>query len=250
MIYLQILLLISILGGGMLLLAQNWSPVLPLVILGSQVAVLPLALWILVFVVAGILTSAILQFLNYLAGRFTRGSVRTPPPPPSPRSRYSETPSTRPPKARRSSKQGRIEEEPVKRIFKEEWEFGQEWDFEDASTVATPTPDVQEWGKKDEPEDEDWNIEKPPVQPTQPTFKRSLDRSETIKRESVNFEVRQEPKNVSQSGSVYTQQYREAKSSESGLDKKEQVYDANYRVITPPVRQPPPETTEEEEDWI
>jgi len=250
MIYVQILLLISILGGGMLLLAQNWSPVLPLVILGSQVAVLPLALWILLFVVAGILTSAILQFLNYLSGRFTRESVRTPPPSPSPRSRYSETPSTRPPKAHRSSKQGRMEEEPVIRTYRGEWEFGQEWDFEDASTVDSTKPEVQEWAKKGEPEDEDWNIDKPPVQPTQPRFKRSLERPETIKRELVDFEVRQEPKDVSQSGSVYSQRYREATSDQEGVDKNEQVYDANYRVIMPPVRQPPPETTEEEEDWI
>lgn len=70
-----------------------------------------------------------------------------------------------------------------------------------------------------------------------------------------NFEVRQEPKSSSQSGSVYSYSYREP--SDSGVGKTEAVYDANFRVITPPYRKPVENQNsddweskaEDDEDW-
>jgi hypothetical protein len=57
--------------------------------------------------------------------------------------------------------------------------------------------------------------------------------------------VKQEPKTGSQSGSVYSYGYREQ--SNSGVGKADAVYDANYRVITPPYQKPV--EPEEDDDW-
>jgi hypothetical protein len=63
--------------------------------------------------------------------------------------------------------------------------------------------------------------------------------------DSTSYEVNQEPKTASKSGSVYSYSYREP--SESGVGKTEAVYDANYRVITPPYQKPP--EPEDDDDW-
>lgn len=61
-----------------------------------------------------------------------------------------------------------------------------------------------------------------------------------------NHEAEQQPKTGSWSGSVYSYGYRD--SSSSGVGQTESVYDADYRIITPP---PPADTsipTQEEKD--
>lgn len=57
------------------------------------------------------------------------------------------------------------------------------------------------------------------------------------------YEVRQQPKTATQSGSVYSYSYRESK--DSGVGKTDRVYDADYRVITPPYKPP----VEQQDDW-
>lgn len=69
--------------------------------------------------------------------------------------------------------------------------------------------------------------------------------SQNIPKDSTNYEVRQEPKSSNQAGSVYSYSYREPQ--DSGVSKTEAVYDANYRVITPPFRQP--SEKENSDDW-
>ena len=69
----RIVLLLLVLGGLSLLLAQNWLPVLQLVFLGMRTPALPLAIWILIGVAAGALTSllitALFKLSNYLAAQ-------------------------------------------------------------------------------------------------------------------------------------------------------------------------------------
>ncbi len=61
-------------------------------------------------------------------------------------------------------------------------------------------------------------------------------------REST-YESKQEPKSSYRSGSVYSYGYREPK--DTGVGKTEAVYEADYRVITPPYQEP----SVEAEDW-
>ena len=107
----------------------------------------------------------------------------------------------------------------------------------------TPTPAAEsDWETTGEKGD--WNTEESAAK--RENFDRSLKEDE-----SKTFEVPQEPKTASRSGSVYSYGYREPK--DKGVGKTEQVYDANYRVITPPYRQNAEQQTDEDEsdqDWI
>jgi hypothetical protein len=85
----QIILLLAILGGLALLLVQNWSPVLPLIFLGLTTPALPLAVWILIGLVAGASTSIAIANLFNLATYFAQPQPKrkrqfTPPPSPQP----------------------------------------------------------------------------------------------------------------------------------------------------------------------
>jgi hypothetical protein len=75
--------------------------------------------------------------------------------------------------------------------------------------------------------------------------------------------VAQEPKTTSQEGTIYSQTYREPRDAASRLRDRtaekpsskpstaNQVYDANYRVINPPLRPVEPSNVEEDdEDWL
>ena len=67
------------------------------------------------------------------------------------------------------------------------------------------------------------------------------------------YEVQRPPQKSSQSGSVYSYTYKEAKSDKRG--RIEDVYDADYRLITPPYHQKPEESpisqeSEDDDDWI
>jgi hypothetical protein len=66
----RIALLLVVLGGLTLLLGQNWSPVLPLIFLGAKTQALPLAIWILLSIAAGAITSLLITGLFKLANYF------------------------------------------------------------------------------------------------------------------------------------------------------------------------------------
>jgi hypothetical protein len=83
--------------------------------------------------------------------------------------------------------------------------------------------------------------------------------SQEVRENPKNYEFPQEPKTQSWSGSVYSFGYREPKNT--GVGQTESIYDANFRVITPPYS--PPSTSfnlekqksnnnsnnDEDEDW-
>lgn len=107
----------------------------------------------------------------------------------------------------------------------------------------TPPPPSREEVAGWEPEDEEWDIEEPPKEGTTTTSVRDSTEADRVNRTA--YEAPQNPVNRPPSG-VYSYSYRE--SDRSGAGKSETVYDANYRVITPPNSQR--ETTaSDEEDW-
>jgi hypothetical protein len=133
-----------------------------------------------------------------------------------------------------------------------------EWELEDNAWVEgdqtkrypkpetaaeTPqTPEEKEWATKKQ--EEDWDLEKPPREPTIPALKRKIE-------ESINLEsLRNQPSRHSQRFEAYQRQ----KQQQRGRQNEQQIYDAQYRVIKPPQESPPPiapdDEENEEEDWV
>ena len=203
----RILLILTVLGGLTLLLAQNWSPVLPLVFLGIKTQALPLAILILLSITAGALTSLLITGFFKLSNYFAAQQLRY-------RGQDKAT--------RRSSS-------------------NQDYDApsspkppQSSATNSTPS-DASDWDS--EPKDDNWDFD-------EDADNERNSRSQDEVR-STNYERQQQPKSSSQSGSVYSYGYREP--SSSGVGKTESVYDADYRVIKPPYKEP--DKAKEDEDW-
>lgn len=209
----RLILLLVILGGLTLLLAQNWSPVLPLVFLGVKTQALPLAIWISIGVATGAFTSLVISGLFKLSNYFARSSLskrrKAQAPPPRSSTQRREEPSTT-----ASAKQ--------------------------PDTESTPSDASDDWVSNSTTNDDDWDFEE------DAEHKRNFSSQNTV-RDSTTYEISSEPKTGYQSGSVYSYSYREP--SNSGVGKTEAVYDANYRVIKPPRSQVDKPQDDEADDW-
>lgn len=207
----------AVLGGLTLLLAQNWSPVLPLVFLGIRTQPLPLAMWILFSTTAGAVTSVFISSLFNLSTYFARQQRPT---------------RLKSPPASGNAKQTRREEAFSRPVSGEP----------QASTTESRSSDaVDDWDTNNSTND-DWDFEEKSNVGRTPSPEDTEDRDQSYERE-------QKPKSGSQSGSVYSYSYRQPKNS--GVGKTESVYDADYRVIIPPYQ--PPTTTnqknDDDDDW-
>lgn len=227
-----VLLLIIALGLGVLALS-NWSPALALVFLGMQTPALPLAVWVGGAIAAGALTSFFFQFLSYLQRGYSAPRVTRPRSAPSPAGWTRPDP---PEPATQSDVEAETDFTPPKTptdSVASDWEESSEgdWNFTPEEESTSQGWEQQEFRRE------------PPQEPA-----RTEPRDREQRRES-------KPKSPSQSrsSSTYSYGYREPK--DSGVGKTEVVYDANYRVITPPYRNlEEPETRDraeeaEEEDW-
>jgi hypothetical protein len=210
----RLILLVTVLGGLMLLLVQNWSPVLSLVFLGMKSKPIPLAIWILFSTAAGAFTTIFVTSLLNLSNSFAGQQRRATP------SRSSTT-------STRATSQTR-REEPAPR-----------------PSPPPSEPQTESRRTRDEPDDwetdsstDDWDFEKEEAPTSSP--------ENTQVRDSNIYERQQEPKSSSKSDSAYSYSYREPKNS--GVGKTESVYDADYRVIIPPY-QPPTTDKAEDDDW-
>jgi hypothetical protein len=275
----RLTLLLLILGGVTLFALQNWLPVLPLVILGVQTQALPLAVWMVGAIAAGAMTTLVIAGLFRLStvtaparrrpGKRVTASAPNPPftPPwnpawePQDRSPAAAS-SSYTPSSRASNPDDDWERNPNRL---EEWE---DWDGyqepiapppqspppstayssrtviqEDIPPPVASMEEVEEVEEKEEWEDwegyededgavdEDRSPHDAPVAPPRPIR-----------------EVQPEPKTRYQAGSVYSYGYRDP--SNSGVGRTESVYDADFRVITPPYRPDPEEVpATEDEDW-
>ena len=232
----RLIVLLLMLIGTVLILLQNQQPI-TLYFLGTDAQTsllsrqLPLGIWIISFTLAGMITSLLIQLLTRSPNISFPRKRRHPRPQPQ---NSPETPYERP--------------EPKK----SDWE--------------TPPPREWENSPQEEEEDDEWDIEEPPVDQTIPQTKPNLDETRS------EFEVQQPPQTSSQEGTVYSYTYGElsdrAKKSapppdppivekkppvvEKKPSSKDGVYEAKYRVITPPY-QPNQDTDtddDEEESWL
>ena len=273
------LVLLLLVGSGFVFFLQNKQPI-TLFFLGNnaKVALLtftfPLGLWVILFIVAGIITALILQSLNAIA----RPSLS--PAPPRPRSRPTPPPrSPEPPRSPNPETKTRIQP-PTNPQW--EWENPipevDDWEDDEPQPVETRSPEPVEQPvdipRRPEPVDIprrvtiDLSSQAPPENYTvnplsrdavKPSESQPRLRDEDLKR----FEVAQEPKTTSQEGTIYSQTYREPRTAaeiprdrtteklSSKPSSPNQVYDANYRVINPPLRPvEPSNVAEDDEDWL
>ncbi|NES73075.1 MAG: LapA family protein [Okeania sp. SIO2D1] len=192
--------------------------------MGLRSIPLPLSLWILGAFLAGVITYLLIYGIFILSNYLLKKNLQ----PARPRSR-------------KSHHQDRTEEV---------WDASQPQVTSDSQSSFNLNKD-SEPPRKNENYD-DW-------EPRPPRVNRSWDGtteeqgSEEIQ-ESVNesatknYETEQQPKTGSWSGSVYSYGYRD--SSSSGVGQTESVYDADYRIITPPPANTSIPTQKEEDEQV
>ncbi len=187
---LPLLLLLAIL---IIFFGQNLQAV-SLVFLGSYTTPqLPLALWIILFTGAGLLTSLLLQNLNYLS------------------------------KPREKAKKQVEKKQSLRDKFR--------------PSKQKPAPRTYRDSDWEEEEEDEWNIEEPPTEPT--VLPRNPPQERKLEDKTPSIEAEKQPKSTVQSNSTYSYSYRKSNSEGNSLNKesnsRDDVYDANYRVIIPPI---------------
>ncbi|PSF37649.1 hypothetical protein C7H19_08830 [Aphanothece hegewaldii CCALA 016] len=241
---------------------------------GSMIARLPLSIWIVIFTGAGLIGSLVIQLLSNLF-RPSRAKVEPFKPSPSPRPKQplnplrSET-SFRSPSNTQDWNRSTYQSTPPNEV--------DDWDIESPPVQTTPIRDYErERIQEKEPiqytvpsfvqeSPKEPPLEEKPLQEIENTLRKPIDetlqefsfKKEPIvqdnQEESINYEVPQSPQNVSRSGSIYSYTYRE--STKSQKQTPERVYDANFRVITPPIKENidnnprNSQTDPDEEEWI
>jgi hypothetical protein len=187
MAIIRLIILITVLGGLTLLLAQNFSPTLPLIFLGVQTPAFPLAMWILFSVVAGAATSLFIGSLFGLSSYFERKQPTTAKSAPA-KSANTPRPTINPPPSGQ------------KREFRNDtdgdWDLdgnSDDWDFEE-QTKQKATPRSQTTQSRDSHDDQ---------RQAQPKTTSSPDDS------AYSYSYR-EPKNsgVGKTESIYDADYR------------------------------------------
>lgn len=207
----RIVLLLMFLGGLALFAFSNLSPVISLVFLGMPTPALPLAAWIGIASASGVLTSFVLQFLQFLLAGSSTSSLEEP---------------LEAPRQTRSFR--RDYEEPVS--------------SRQSYTPPPETPKTSAASDWEEPNAKNWEFEPRSGATSDP----QTDQTVQSKSTDHNNETRQQPKTDTPSG-VYSYSYREQSKKQDGVGKADAIYDANYRVIRPPNQ--PVQSDDDDEDW-
>lgn len=225
-ILLNPLIIIILLVCLVLFVLQNQQSI-PLVFFGTKTTSLPVGLWVLSFAGAGLLTSLFIQLLSQPGQK-------------TPTSRQEFNP---PPTSRRTMRED----------FQEQEEQPPSYKQIPQTPLYNVSENTQDW--ENEQDSEEWDIETPPAQPN-PTPEYIEEKIEEIDQkisavDAPHVEMQQTPKSTTRQGSVYSYTYREGRKKRDRSPKE--VYDADYRVITPPYRDNTPQQTDrddDEEDWV
>lgn len=223
---LNIVLLLVIVGGLTLFAWQNWSPSLFLVFLGMPTPTLPLAVWILLALAAGVMTglsiAALFRWYSYLEAsnmrrrpRYDRESAY---PAGSSHSQESQASETNSIGRSQTSYKGTSARESFAPIDDSSKKAAVPSQGDRSKKAAVPTND--DWEQENKISD-DWE---------------DVGTVSTPREKGDNAKAEQ-PKGTDSFYSIGSQD-----KSNSGVGKAEDVYEANYRVISPPVGQ-------ESEEW-
>ncbi|MEM6752998.1 MAG: LapA family protein [Cyanobacteria bacterium P01_C01_bin.38] len=240
MTIIRLILLVAVLGGLMLLLAQNWSPAIPLVFLGSRTQPLSLAVWMLLSTAAGALTSLLISSLVQLSSRGNRQQPQ---------------PSYKPSDSPRFNKRTPKEKPPQEKEFKQR--------------ISTPPPASPQPSNVEDTYDDDWDLDRNVNDDWDSQEREYFEEKEYIPNNPrSNYTKIQDdrdyeefPESVNDYDSAagdYTYDKSDLK-DDSRDEKTESVYDADYRVIVPPISEPTtPKTSEnldntekdkDDDDW-
>lgn len=214
--------LILIIPGLALFSWQNWSPNLSFTFLGLRSIPLPLSLWILGAFLAGVITYLLIYGTFGLSNYLLKKNLQ----PARPRSRRSH---------HQDGPEAVWDASPPRVVSGSQNSFNLNKDSE----VTEADENYDDWQPRPSKVNRSWDGT---------TEEQDLEETEESANQSAtkNSEAEQQPKTGSSSGSVYSYGYRD--SSSSGVGQTESVYDADYRIITPP---PPANTSipaQEEED--
>lgn len=207
----RIVLLLIALGGLTVFALQN-SVSLKLVFLGIKTQALPLGFWILAAVVFGILTALVVAWLLHTISSWGNARLLS-------RIRQLE--------AENASYQNQ-NRTTTSTYQNYSYAAASSSSTSASNTSSTDLNSDREWEEEDDDEESSYDSSA------------SSERSDVSDR---NYEAKQEPTTTYRSGSVYSYGYKNPSNSSAG--KTESVYDAEYRVITPPYR---PLDTEEPEN--
>ena len=244
------LILLIILGLLTAMVVQNLSPSLSLVFLGTRSRPLPLSLWIFLSFLLGIITAFLIARLFHLSNYLTEQETE-------------DQPEAHKIGQERKSQSTRIQT-PRETVYQSSFTNPEE---SSPKTVITPPSSVEKDTSKnasttkDSPvspsnqEEDDWSENESSTQSsaiddnweTEEPLTPSTPKT-NLNQPRKDYEVKQEPKTKSWSGSSYSFGYRDGENS--GVGKSESVYDADYRVIIPPFRQPPLRENDETSDSL
>lgn len=265
---LRIVLLIVLVGGLFIFVQSNGLPV-QLTFLGIQTPAIPLGIWILAAIGAGILTSLVLNGLFHLTNRSGQQQARA-------RFRRSSSDSSFQPDPSSPFDRFRSDRAPNRSSRATEADDDADWrnweGYEDradrqqtvrntAQTEAPPKATqpqeaIDDWERSNT---DDWDDFEDTPRP---------DAGNSPPQPRTNDETRQEPSTTSRSGSVYSYGYRDPRNSGAGRvepvsharnpdepegNRSRSVVDAEYRVIVPPynpVEPEPVEPVDNAEDWF
>lgn len=256
----RVILILVVIGSLTLFVVQNAVTSLSLVFLGMRSLTLPLSLWILLGLAMGLLTSFLISglvvFSNYLAEKewenlgerqplnnFPDGVSSNSVPPRKPN--LDPSVSGSPMSENHGNYQPRNEYGTPSsynvNTFQQDVSSAPSADNVNVGSVSNqssktgvnvgvPNPNIDDdWVDDDnrvKSQNDDWEDEEElPLG------------SQEVRQNPKNYEFPQQAKTQSWSGSVYSFGYREPQ--DTGVGKTESVYDANFRVITPPYTPPP-----------
>ena len=219
-----LIVLIVVIGGLALFAWQNWSPSLQLTFLGLKSRPLPISIWIIGALIAGVVTYLFIYGLFELSNYLFKQNLQSP---------------------RATSRT--LQHQALSRESRDRYSQSEEISNSQSSFNLNKDSELRE---EDENID-DWKQETPRISNSWDSSRKEQDiedRQKSVSQDSTekNHEVEQEPKTESCSGSVYSYGYREP--SGSGVSQTESVYDADYRVITPQPPQDQSTPTRQKED--
>ena len=234
MTVIRLIILVTVLGGLMLLLAQNWSPAIPLVFLGVRTQPLSLAVWMLLSTAAGVLTSLLISSLVQLSSRGVK---------------QQRSSSYQPSDSPRFNKRTPKEKAPKEKEFKER---------------INPPPASPQPSNYEDTYDDDWDLDRNANDDWDSEERQYFEEKEYVSRSPrSNYTKIQDDRDYEDfpfavddydSADSYSDDKSDLK--DSTVEKTESVYDADYRVIVPPVNQSTtPDTSDnsdnkkDDEDW-
>ncbi|MCL2932000.1 MAG: hypothetical protein MGG11_06855 [Trichodesmium sp. MAG_R03] len=220
---LLLIVLIVVISGLALFVLQNWSPSLQLTFLGLKSIPLPLSIWILSALVAGLITYWLIYNIFELSNYLFKQNLQS-----------------AKPFARKSQNQDQSEESRDRYSQSQEISDSQSsFNLNKDSELREQNENIDDWRQEPTRISNSWDssTKEQDIEDMQQSFIQGSTEK--------NYEVEQEPKTESWSGSVYSYGYLEP--SGSGVCQNESVYDADYRVITPPPPQDKSTPTQQQE---